>query len=315
MTGENARLLADAHVDVLYRMQEQGHAFYGPSKLQAGAERLLEAGVATQVFALYVSPTLPAEYQFELVVRQIDLFYEQVVRESVVRPVHNFLDLQGARTNGELAGILSLEGGGCLRGRTDLLRVLHRLGVRGIGLTWNHANELADGCREERGGGLTAAGLEVAMEAGRLGMWVDLAHLADRGVSDLFKRTSGTLMASHANCRSVHRHPRNLTDDVLQELFHRKGWLGLVFEATFVGADGAQSVEHVLAHLDHALKLGGENFVGLGSDFDGTSHPVLGLADASDYPAFAQLLEDRYGAELAEKILFKNFEDFLERTL
>jgi membrane dipeptidase len=309
------RRIADAHVDVLYRMQQEGHPFYGLSPLQACAENLLHAGVATQVFALFVDPGQPASFQLELVLQQIDLFYEKVVQASVLRPVRNLQELRSAREHGEIAALLSLEGGGCLRGRVDLLRVLRRLGVCGIGLTWNYANELCDGCREPRGAGLTASGLEVAREAHRLGMWVDVAHLSERGIADLFANTDGPLMASHANCRTVHNHPRNLTDDVLRELFRRKGWVGLVFEASFVTKPEEADVAAVLDHLDHVLRLGGEDFVGFGSDFDGTSNPIPGLAHAGDYPALAEKVVERYGPRLANKILFQNFEDFLHRTL
>jgi membrane dipeptidase len=309
------RRIADAHVDVLYRMQQEGHPFYGPSPLQACAENLLRAGIAIQVFALFVDPDEPSEYQLELVLRQIDLFYENVVRASVLRPVRKLRELQSARANGEIAALLSLEGGGCLRGRADLLRVLWRLGVSGIGLTWNTANELCDGCREARGAGLSSAGIEVAQEAHRLGMWVDLAHLSDRGIEDLFAHTTGPLMASHANCRTIHNHPRNLTDDVLRELFRRRGWVGLVFEGSFVKNPEEADINGVLDHLDHVLRLGGEDFVGFGSDFDGTGNPIPGLSHAGDYPALAERLVERYGPRLAYKILFQNFEDFLHRTL
>lgn len=313
--SEHTSWIADAHVDVLYRMEREGCDFYGPSPLQASAERLMSAGIATQVFALFVSPSLPSQYQLEIVLRQIDLFYERVVRDAVLRPVRDLADLHGARREGVMAGLLSLEGGGCLRGQPEMLRTLHRLGVRGIGLTWNDANELCDGCREPRGGGLTAHGLAVVREAHRLGMWVDLSHLSDRGIADLFDRTSGPLMASHANCRSIHPHPRNLTDDVIRELFRREGWMGLVFEGSFVGKPADVTVDQLLLHLDHVLQLGGENYVGFGSDFDGTSHPMPGLSDAGDYRRFADLIRKRYGSALAEKILFQNFESFLQRTL
>jgi membrane dipeptidase len=313
--SEHASWIADAHVDVLYRMEREGCDFYGPSPLHASAEKLLSAGVATQVFALFVSPNLPSDYQLEIVLRQIDLFYEHVVRDAVLRPVRALSDLHIARREGVIAGLLSLEGGGCLRGQPEMLRTLHRLGVRGIGLTWNDANELSDGCREPRGGGLTALGLDVVREAHRLRMWVDLSHLSDQGIADLFDCTSGPLMASHANCRSIHPHPRNLSDDVIRELFRREGWMGLVFEGSFVGSPPDVTVDRLLLHLDHVLRLGGEDYVGFGSDFDGLAHPIPGLSDAGDYRRFADLLEQRYGSALAEKILFQNFESFLQRTL
>lgn len=314
--GECVRI-ADAHVDVLWKMLGSDTNFYGTSPLQASYEKLRQSGVATQVFALFVDPAHPESFQLENVLLSIDTFYRQVVVPGKVQVVRNVGELSEVRQNGSIAGILSIEGGGCLRGKPELLRVFFDLGVRGMGLTWNYQNSLADGCREPRQGGLTGVGREVVREMAQLGMWVDLAHLSDQGVEDVFRITDGPVMASHANARRVLAHPRNLTDEVITELIHRKGWMGMVFEGSFVGnlEEGPVSRDAVFRHIDHVLKLGGEDLIGLGSDFDGTSNPLRGLADAGDYKSFALDVVDRYGSELAGKILFQNFEDFLQRSL
>lgn len=307
--------VADAHVDVLWRMVTERASFFGESPLQASARNLLAGGVATQVFALYVSPSLPPGAQMEVVLRSVDAFYETVVRGKSFLAVRNVPELQNARSQGKVASLLSLEGGGCLRGQVELLRGLYRLGVRGMGLTWNASNELADGCREPRGGGLTQAGRSVVQEMNRLQMWVDLAHLADAGVQDVFSLTDGPVMASHANSRTIHEHPRNLTDAVIREISHRKGWIGLVFEGAFVASPDELSIDKVIRHLDHMLELGAEDVVGFGSDFDGTSNFVHGLENAADYKPFAEMVLERYGTALGNKILFENFERFLMTNL
>ncbi|GMA61480.1 hypothetical protein GCM10025859_19200 [Alicyclobacillus fastidiosus] len=183
-----------------------------------------------------------------------------------------------------------------------------------MGLTWNDANELADGCGELRGAGLTRAGRAVVRELQRLSMWIDLAHLHDTGVRDILRFTDGPVMASHANARAIHDHRRNLTDDVIREIIRRDGWMGLTFEASFL-TDGSTTVNDVFRHLDHVLNLGGAKHIGFGSDFDGTSHAVEGLARSSDYASFAEQLADRYGPDLARQLLFDNFEAFLVRQL
>ncbi|GMA48900.1 diguanylate cyclase [Alicyclobacillus contaminans] len=312
----NRLAVADAHVDVLYRMEREGCSFTDPaSPLQASADKLQRGGVMAQVFALYVSPREPDVFQLETVLRQIDLFYEEIVQAGGVAPIRTLDEWIAARRSRNIAGVLSLEGGGCLRGQPELLRTLYRLGVRGIGLTWNHPNALADGCLESRGGGLTDAGWRVVREAHRLGMWIDIAHLADAGVRELLTHTNGPIMASHANARAIHGHPRNLPDDVIRELYARGGWMGLVFEASFVGDPANRTLDQLCRHLDHVLSLGGEDHVGFGSDFDGTTHPVAGLATAEDYASFTERLVQRYGRPLAEKLCFRNFESFLYRTL
>lgn len=307
--------IADAHVDVLWRMENERVAFFGESPLQASARKLTAGGVATQVFALYVRPSLSEHAQMESVLRSIDIFYETIVQGKGFAVVRNQAELQQARFHGQLASLLSLEGGGCLRGKPELLRVLHRLGVRGVGLTWNYANALADGCRELRGAGLTDAGRDVVKELQRLGMWIDLSHLADAGVRDVFTLSDGPIMASHSNSRTVHEHPRNLTDEVIREIVRRHGWIGIGFEGSFVAPAGHVSTERVFSHLDHMLELGAEDCIGFGSDFDGANHPVPGLRDAGDYKSFGEQVVERYGDALGGKLLFANFERFLHTVL
>jgi membrane dipeptidase len=304
--------VADAHVDVLYKMvYDDEMTFYNKSPLQASMQKLKTANVKTQVFALFVPAELPSLSQLEMVLKSIDMFYRRVASPEAVVAVRTQHELRDVRKADKLAGILSLEGGGCLHGDTAILRMLFELGVRGAGLTWNPGNELADGCKEARNAGLTEAGKAVVKEMVRLGMWVDLAHLADAGVKDVLRLTDGVVMASHANVRAVHDHPRNLTDDTIREIVSRRGWMGLTFEGSFIADEGKQNVDALLSHLDYVLALGGEDCVGFGSDFDGTSHPVPGLDNAGDYAALKDILVQRYGQHLAEKILFYNFERFL----
>jgi membrane dipeptidase len=139
--------------------------------------------------------------------------------------------------------------------------------------------------------------------------------LADAGVKDVFSMTTGPVMASHANSRTIHEHPRNLTDPVIREIAQRKGWIGLVFEGAFVASPGELSIDKVFRHLDHMLELGAEDVVGFGSDFDGTINSVPGLENAADYKPLTEKVLDRYGTTLGNKILFENFERFLLTNL
>ncbi|WP_342664393.1 dipeptidase [Alicyclobacillus herbarius] len=307
--------IADAHVDVLWRMDEERHPFYGDSPLMASYQKMQEAHVRTQVFALFTSPRRSSGTQLEQVLRCLDRFYHDVVRPGSVRMVVDAKGLSAAHQQGEVAAVLSLEGAGCLHGQVSLLRVLHRLGVRGVGLTWNDANEFADGCLEDRNAGLTRSGRELVRELARLGMWLDLAHLGDGSTADALRCSDGPVMASHANARQVHPHPRNLPDAVIREIVQRDGWIGLTFEGSFVSEREHLSMDAVLEHVDYMLNLGAEDHLGFGSDFDGTSHPIPGLADMGDYPALARKLRERYGEALTRKLMAENLERFLLQVL
>jgi len=312
------RSVADAHTDVLYRLLfDDELSFVGDSPLQASLQALQTGDVRTQVFAIFVPAESPGPTQLSQVMSSIDVFRRKVVgaKDSPVMAVTSREALNEVRRRDGIAAILSLEGGGCLGNDTSILRMLFELGVRGVGLTWNPANQLADGCREERNAGLTQAGREIVKEMGRLGMWIDIAHLSDAGVADTFTLTDGPVMASHANVRNVHQHPRNLTDNTILEIIRRQGWMGITFEGSFVAAEGQRSMEEIFRHIDYVLELGGENHLGFGSDFDGTAHPVAGLESAADYTSLGEAMLERYGAQLTEKMLFGNFEQFLHRVL
>ncbi|MBX5436320.1 MAG: membrane dipeptidase [Alicyclobacillaceae bacterium] len=329
--------IADAHVDVLFRMVREGVPFArgvpggSPSSdrppsppadetgqggtLQAGAEALRQGGVALQLFALFAEPGRLDHEQFTFVLRMIDRFYQEVAKpHGPVWPVRTQEDLSAAAAAGITGGVLTLEGAGCLGGQAWLLRILHALGVRGMTLTWNPGNLLADGCAEQRDAGLTAAGKAVLREMSRLGMWLDLAHLGVRSTHEALSLFDGPVMVSHANVKSVYDHPRNLPDDVIREVFARQGWYGLTFETSFV-APGPSGVEQLFAHLDRLLELGGSDFVGFGSDFDGLHTPLTHLSCASDYQWFAEQLAARFGPGLARRLLYDNLAAFLQRAL
>lgn len=305
--------VADAHVDVLMRMDLENHSFHTSASLQAGLHQLESGNVKTQVFAIFVPPNLSPGDQLHSVLRQIDL-YRTEIDGIAVHQVTSQSSLLNARRLDKIAGLLSVEGAACLHADVRVLHVLHTLGVSGIGLTWNGSNDLADGCREWRGAGLTKAGQSLIREMEQLSMWIDIAHLSDAGVFDVLNVSNKMIMASHANCRSIHHHPRNLTDETIHEVILRNGWIGITFEASFV-CDGQPQIEDIFLHLDHVISLGGENHVGFGSDFDGTSNAIIGLQTASDYAGFSERIMDRYGESLGKRILFQNFEKFLMRQL
>ncbi|MCL6548522.1 MAG: membrane dipeptidase [Alicyclobacillus sp.] len=283
--------------------------------MQAGADALRAGNVMLQVFALFARPEWLAQDQLAWVLRMIDRYEQSVAGVSEgVQPVHTRDQLRAANQAGRIAGVLSLEGAGCLSGQPWLLRILYQLGVRGLGLTWNPANELADGCGEPRDAGLTEAGRAVLKEMERIGMWLDIAHLGNTSTREALEAFDGPVMASHANVRARHAHRRNLPDPVIRELIRRRGWIGLTFEASFVAPPPA-TIEHVFHHLDHILDLGGQECVGFGSDFDGLNTPVCGLESAAAYAGLAERLAERYGSDLADRILFRNLYAFLERSL
>ena len=173
--------------------------------------------------------------------------------------------------------ILAVENGNSLAGDLHRLDVFAERGVRIFTLTWNGANELGHGAHCDPALGLTDFGKAAVKRMFKLGIIPDVSHLNEAGfwdvaaLSDTHKKP---FWATHSNCSSIHRHPRNLSDGQLRAIFACGGLAGINLFTDFLG--GAGTARDVGLHLEHMLELGGEDHVALGSDFDGCGiHPSL----------------------------------------
>lgn len=234
----------------------------------------------------------------------------------------------------EIGFVLVLEGGRPLEGSLAVLRQFHRLGVRCLLLTWNGRNELADGVGEgPSAGGLSNFGRAVVREMRRLGMILDLSHLAANGFHEALALYDGTVVATHSNARALHDHPRNLSDEQIRLVAETGGVVGVAFMPTFL-AEGAPSVETVVDHIEHMVELVGDAHVGIGPDF--SYGPVAEehrkqrqyegikvdlqvpypIPDAASLPLLEEALRTRGFAETAiRNVLGDNFLRVLETVL
>jgi membrane dipeptidase len=305
----------DGHCDVLYQLwRDPDRSFYSdPADLDVTFPRVRKAGVGMQVFAIFVPPEVAAAHSWAVALSQVDIFYESIVKDqSGVFPVLHREDVERLGTDGRLGAMLSLEGADAIQGELSHLRLLQRLGVRMVGLTWNQANQVADGIEEERGGGLTRFGRLFVREMGRLGQFLDVSHLSVRGFWEVMEETDVPVMASHSNCQALCPHPRNLSDDQIRALIERDGLIGLTFVPQFLHPDPDQArVVDLLRHLDHLLELGAEKQIMIGSDFDGIEQKVPGLAHTGDLISLEGLLSQHYPEQLCRWLQRENLHRFL----
>ena len=187
-----------------------------------------------------------------------------------LRIVRSVADLDAAvapaaRAAGDLGLVLHLEGAKPLRGRLDLLHELHGLGVRSLGLTWNPRNEAADGVGVASPGGLTPFGRDLVRELGRLGMLIDVSHLAPPGVADVLELAEGPIAATHSNADALHQHVRNVTDGQARAIAATGGLVGLCFFPLFIG--DPPTVERLVDHAVHLAGLIGVEHLAVGPDY------------------------------------------------
>jgi len=256
-------------------------------------------------------------------------------------------DVETARATGRIASFLGAEGGHSLADSPGVLRMLAALGVRYLTLTHNRNTAWADSATDEpRHGGLTRFGEEVVREMNRLGMLVDLSHVAPRTMQAAIAVSAAPVIFSHSSARALDGHPRNVPDEVLAMLPRRGGMVMVSFVTTFTSEavrshdaarDGeaarlkslypedAERAERELAawsaahpaphatlaqvadHVDHVRKVAGIDHVGLGSDFDGMTSVPDGLGDVAQYPVLlAELLRRGYGDDDVKKVAGAN---------
>ena len=281
------------------------------SKGHVDLPRLLESGVDLQIFAVYIQPEYKIERALHRALQVFDRFYKELHdHEDKMMLFTKVSDVREAEKQGKIAAMLSIEGGEAVEADLGILRMLYKLGLRAMTLTWNERNQIADGAGEGRTkGGLTNFGVELVKEMNNLGMVVDVSHLNDAGFFDVIETTTKPIIASHSNCRAVCNHRRNLTDDMIKILADNGGVMGMNFAPSFVDENKENAtLERVLDHVDHIVKVASVDNVGLGSDFDGIETTPKGLEDVTRMPYLTEgLLKRGYKEDDIRKVLGENF--------
>ena len=273
--------------------------------------RMKEGGVDVQFFAVFIEDIYKPDRSLKRTLQLIDCFYREIENnQDDISLVTNYNQIGEANRAGKIAAILSIEGGEALEGDLGVLRVLYRLGVRLLTLTWNQRNQIADGIGESRtGSGLTEFGLKVIDEMNRLGMLIDVSHLSETGFRDVIKRSKAPIVASHSNCYALCPHLRNLKDEQIKAIADKGGVIGVTFVPNFLTQEKRKTnVKDVVKHIDYLVEKAGIDCVGLGSDFDGTGGLPLGLEGVDKIPNITEdLLNRGYKEKDIKKILGENF--------
>lgn len=306
--------IADAHADTLSRLllleDAQRSLFPAQPRHHLDYPRLRQAGLHFQIFSIF---TMPYEAGHYGAVRALQMM--QIFREDIRRYPEHFALIESAddlqaldHTADKLYGLFSLEGASPLCGDLNMLEVFYRQGLRAIGLTWNHRNELADGLGVGSNYGLTPFGRAVIQRMNALGMVIDLAHINEAGFWEAVELSRDPVVVSHANAKQLCNHRRNLSDDQLQAIKAKGGFVGLCFAPAFLHADPSQAcLEDVIRHLEYLCELIGPAHVAFGSDFDGIETTPKGLEDVSCFPRLLQRLQDLgYSEQILYQLCFGN---------
>ncbi|MET8176489.1 dipeptidase [Streptomyces clavifer] len=359
---DRARLLladhpvVDGHNDLPWALREQvGYDLEArdistdqTGVLHTDIPRLRAGGVGAQFWSVYVSTGLSGDDAVSATLEQIDVVGELLARHPIdLRRALTADDMEEARAEGRIASLMGAEGGHSINNSLGTLRALHTLGVRYMTLTHNDNTDWADSATDTaRVGGLSEFGRQVVREMNRIGMLVDLSHVAASTMRDALATSVAPVIFSHSSARAVCDHPRNIPDDVLRSLAANGGVAMATFVPKFVlpaavewtlAADRnmrehglhhldttpaamrihadfeavnprpVATVATVADHLDHMREVAGVDHIGIGGDYDGTPFLPEGLDDVSGYPhLIAELLGRGWSETDLAKLTWRN---------
>jgi membrane dipeptidase len=310
--------------------------------------RLRAGGVGGQFFSVWVAPQVAAQRgALRSALEQIDIIQQMEARyPDVFEAAGTADDIVRIHRSGRIAALIGVEGGHSIENSLSVLRMLYRLGARYMTLTWNNGLAWADAQSDTvRAHGLSPFGREVVREMNRLGMLVDLAHVADSTMVEAMRVSAAPVIFSHSSARALSPVLRNVPDPILRMVRENGGIVMINFECGFLdsvamgneveqraqlrelrvryGADTAglrgavqalrQANTHVTPlslaadHIDHIRDVAGIDHVGYGSDFDGIGCTPEGLSDVSMFPRLtAELLRRGYSDGDVKKVIGLN---------
>ncbi|MFJ3858841.1 dipeptidase [Streptomyces sp. NPDC090085] len=333
---------------VRYDLTQRDIAGDQSAHLHTDIPRLRAGGVGAQFWSVYVRSDYTGDQAVSATLEQIDAVSQLIDRyPGDLVGALTADDMEAARADGRIASLMGAEGGHSINNSLATLRALHHLGVRYMTLTHNDTIDWADSATDEpRHGGLTDFGREVVREMNRIGMLVDLSHVAATTMRDALETSLAPVVFSHSSARAVCDHPRNIPDDVLAMLPANGGVAMATFVPKFIlpeavewtlAADEnlrAHGFHHldttpeamalhrefeaarprpvataatVADHLDHMREVAGVDHIGIGGDYDGTAFTPSGLDDVAGYPNLvAELLARGWSRADLAKLTWSN---------
>jgi len=263
-----------------------------PTSLHTDLPRLREGMVGAQFWSIYIPIDAVEEGAAKVQLEQIDIanrIFETY--PEAFEPAYTASDVERAFGNGRIASLMGMEGGHAIENSLGALRAFFQAGARYMTLTHSDNTDWADSATGlPVHGGLTRFGEEVVAEMNRMGMLVDLSHVAPSTMNDVLDIAEAPVIFSHSSAKAVTDHPRNVPDDVLRRMPENGGVVMVTFVPSFVSDDGDATLADVADHIDHVKTVAGVEHVGIGSDFDGISSVPAGLEDVSTFPAlFAEM--------------------------
>ena len=307
--------------------------------LHTDIARLRQGRVGGQFWSVYIPATLKGADAVRAVIEQIDVVHRLDERyPDTFELARTADDVVRIHRSGKIASLIGMEGGHSIGNSLAVLRQMYTIGARYMTLTHSDNNDWADSATADPiHGGLTPFGKLVIGEMNRLGMLVDLSHVAPKTMHDVLDVTAAPVIFSHSSARALTDHARNVPDDVLRRVKENDGVVMVTWVPGFVSekvrardaakdAEAARlkallrgqpdkvkamlaqweaanpnpraTVQDIADHIDHVVEVAGAAHAGLGADLDGITTTPEGLESVAAYPSlFAELIRRGYTDE------------------
>ncbi len=250
-------LVVDTHDDTTQRLYWEHFVLETHSDIgQIDIPRMREGGLGAIFFSLWSPGTLTGGAGVQ---RALDLI--DAVREQVASHPNDLMlattaeDVRRAHAEGKIAVLMGLEGGHMIADDLGVLRTYYALGVRYMTLTHTVNTDWADSANDKPAhNGLTPFGKQVVVEMNRLGMLVDISHVADKTFWDVLATSKAPVIASHSSCRAICDAPRNMTDDMIRALAAHGGVIQINYHIGFLSQAYRDAAKKIASEIEDANK-------------------------------------------------------------
>jgi membrane dipeptidase len=265
MQIHNSTIVVDTHADTPQRFLDGGFdigSIDPGDKGHISLDKAHAGNLGAEFFSIWVDPRISSNHFSRKTMDLIDSVYQQAARHpDRMMMAFSVNDIERAHKEHKLAALMGIEGGHSIENDIHLLRDFYRLGVRYMTLSWSNTNEWADSsgdlndAKVQHHNGLTDFGKEVVLEMNRLGMMVDISHVADKTFWDAIAITKAPVIASHSSARALANHPRNMTDDMLRAVARNGGVVQVNFFSAFDDAKYLEASQAQAKERDAAVEL------------------------------------------------------------
>jgi membrane dipeptidase len=260
----DSALIIDTHADTPQRFLDENFDIGSTDANDIGhisLDKARRGNLGAEFFSIWVEPETNAGHFARHTFDLIDSVYEQAARHPErMMMAFSVADIERAHKEHKLAALMGIEGGHSIENDIRLLRGYYRLGVRYMTLSWSNTNEWADSSGDindpkiQHHNGLTDFGRQVVLEMNRLGMMVDISHVADKTFWDAIATTKAPVIASHSSARALTGAPRNMTDDMLRAVAKNGGVVDVNFYSGFVDENYRKESEPIGKQAAEAIR-------------------------------------------------------------